>query len=167
MRKTYFIIVALAGLTLPSCAQHGNDASLWVRGNCTKSTGDVASYTPDQAARFERNVLKKHRYLLGLMYGELSTQPDWSKSAKWLTLAAQSGYASAQTALGKLYLKGLGVPKNNVEASFWLRAGQSSDCEHIAQKLKAENGLSQQEREAVDIRLKKHGWFNPRPANWH
>lgn len=165
MRKAY-LIVALVCLTVSSCAKHDNDASIWVRGNCTKSTGDIASYTPAEAAEFERNVSPKDRYLLGLMYGELSTKPDWLKSAKWLTSAAQSGYAAAQTSLGKLYLEGSGVPQNNSEAYFWLRAGQSADCEHMAQRRRAEDGLSQQERAEVDIRLKNAGWFNPRPANW-
>jgi len=59
----------------------------------------------------------KSQYMLGLIYayGDLLTQ-SFEKAVFWLKKAADQGDTDAQYELGRLYLKGLGVEKNQKEA---------------------------------------------------
>ena len=41
------------------------------------------------------------------------------ESAKWFTLAAEQGYANAQSNLGNIYRRGEGVPQNDTAAVKW------------------------------------------------
>ena len=46
---------------------------------------------------------------------------DNAEAARWLRLAAEQGYASAQNSLGQLYSTGSGVPADATEALRWFR----------------------------------------------
>lgn len=49
---------------------------------------------------------------------------DYAEAAKWFRKAADQDYPDAQINLGLLYYKGLGVPKDPVEAYYWLALGR-------------------------------------------
>lgn len=162
------LLLILSLMSVSSCAVNNNAGNL-KRGGCVSVTGDKPAYSPSEAANFERNTPKpsmENEYLLGLMYGELSSNPDWKKSAYWMQKSAQAGYPFAQTSLGKLYLDGTGVPKNLEEAYFWLRAGQSTDCKAAGYLLKAEKLLSPSNRLQIEVRLGDKDWLKPRAVNW-
>lgn len=162
-------LFVLSLLAVSSCAPSDN-ISHWKQGDCVRITGDKRTYSMSEAAQFERNTPKpsiQNEYLLGLMYAELSSNPDWKKSAYWMQKSAQAGYPAAQTSLGKLYLNGTGVPKNVAEAYFWLRAGQSPDCESSGYLRKAEQLLSPSNRLQVEERLGDKDWLKPRAVNWN
>jgi TPR repeat protein len=57
-------------------------------------------------------------YLLGVIYGQMK---HYDKSIQYLTRAAWLGHASAQSKLALIYHYGLGGPKNNVKAFYWLK----------------------------------------------
>ncbi|KAG0324395.1 hypothetical protein BGZ99_001911 [Dissophora globulifera] len=67
--------------------------------------------------RLLRSASKGHtnaQYHLGLIYHNgVGVLRDFTKSVKWLQMAADKGFAPAQTGLGYIYLRGgFGVPKN-------------------------------------------------------
>ena len=43
-----------------------------------------------------------------------------SEDIKWIKQSAEQGWADAQCILGEMYLNGLRVPKNQIEALKWL-----------------------------------------------
>ena len=47
--------------------------------------------------------------------------PVYVEAVTWCRLAAEQGYANAQSNLGSMYNDGHGVPQNYVEAYRWLR----------------------------------------------
>ena len=55
---------------------------------------------------------------------------NYAEAASWYRKAADQGYRPAETSLGSLYERGLGVPKNKAIALEWYRksadAGESS-----------------------------------------
>jgi TPR repeat protein len=54
-------------------------------------------------------------------YSGLGVDKNYLEAEKWYRLAADRGYARAQTALGKLYDTGLGVRQDHAEAMKWFR----------------------------------------------
>ena len=48
-------------------------------------------------------------------------QQNYPEAAKWFLKAAELGHAGAQSKLGVLYFKGLGVPQDHAEALKWVR----------------------------------------------
>lgn len=103
----------------------------------------------DKAVRWYKIAASKGlanaQYNLGLVScpGVLCTQEVASEAAFWYQRAAKQGYAEAQYRLGLLYGRGLGVPKDDVEASVWLSLAAARGC--------PEAGLAQ---EAITARLK-------------
>ena len=62
------------------------------------------------------------------MYGLGHGVPqDYTEAAKWYRLAAEQGYADAQSNLGIMYGRGLGVPQDYVEAVRWYLAAAEQD----------------------------------------
>ena len=82
------------------------------------------------------------QFTLGLMYakGVHPVYQDYGKAIGWLTKAAIQGHENAQIELGALYTEPLGVPK---EAS---GARIKQWC----------NGMSQEEKEGVSMRMDKN-----------
>ena len=87
-----------------------------------------------------------------------------STEIEQLRLAAEQGYASAQTNLGFMYADGRGVPKDDAKAVKWFR-------------LAAEQGHAQAQynlgfmyadgRGVLKDRILAHIWFNIAGANGH
>ena len=51
---------------------------------------------------------------------------DYKEAIKWYRLAADQGFASAQTNLGERYEKGKGVPQDYLLAHMWLNLSGSN-----------------------------------------
>ena len=54
---------------------------------------------------------------------------DYAEAVKWYRLAAEQGYADAQTNLGYMYEKGQGVLQDNVMAHMWYNIGAANGNE--------------------------------------
>ncbi|MBI3371645.1 MAG: sel1 repeat family protein [Betaproteobacteria bacterium] len=67
----------------------------------------------------EGNAKPQHRLGLGYAKGEGVTR-DVAQAVKWIRLAADQGYADAQSSLGSYYLKG-DVLRDATEAVKWFR----------------------------------------------
>ena len=50
---------------------------------------------------------------------------DYKEAVKWYRLSAEQGHAFAQSNLGQMYLKGLGVPQDYVLAHMWFNLSSS------------------------------------------
>lgn len=59
------------------------------------------------------------QYMLGYIYGDDVTPPDYKKAARWFKEAARQGHSDAQLKLGFYYHHGCGV-KQNYQAAFKL-----------------------------------------------
>lgn len=60
---------------------------------------------------------------LQYQYGRgLQKAQNYPEALKWYHKAADQGYAPAQSALGRMYYEGSGVPKNSGEAERWFRS---------------------------------------------
>jgi len=70
------------------------------------------------------------QHILGRWYdtGDYGLPEDDEEAVGWYRLAAEQGYASAQTNLGLMYVNGEGVPEDLVLAYMWynLSAGQGN-----------------------------------------
>ena len=66
---------------------------------------------------------KYQQHNLGLMYlqGKAGLPKNSKLGAKWVTKAANSGFANAQFLLGDLYVDGAGVEKNYEKAMYWYK----------------------------------------------
>lgn len=95
----------------------------------TAGAAVLAPYAIDRSveARASRGE-PKALYLLGKRYFDTAMSPhDYIRAARLIGSAAAKGDAAAQTAMGLLYQRGLGVAKNNEQAATWLRrAGDQS-----------------------------------------
>ncbi len=61
------------------------------------------------------------QYFLGVAYdlGVEGVPQDDVQAVKWYRLAADQGYAEAQSKLGLMYQRGQGVPQDYVQAHMW------------------------------------------------
>ena len=57
---------------------------------------------------------------------------DYSEAAKWYTLAAEQGHASAQSNLGAMYYMGQGLLADFVLAHVWFNIGAANGSEPAA-----------------------------------
>lgn len=67
------------------------------------------------------------QFTLALMYqrGEAGAQRDVNEAAKWMSRAAEKGYAPAQAQMGFYYANGIGVVRDEEEAARWFKLGAS------------------------------------------
>ena len=56
-----------------------------------------------------------------MYYNGISVSQDYQEALKWFRLAANQGYAGAQSSIGVMYAKGEGVSQNYEEALKWFR----------------------------------------------
>ncbi len=59
------------------------------------------------------------QYNLGGWYLERQGVANYPEAFKWINKAAEQGHPGAQTNLGFMYAQGLGVKRDNIEASNW------------------------------------------------
>ena len=102
-----------------------NLASLYASGKGVPQDDELAAHWYRKAAELGVNPAQ---YRLGLLYSSGQGVPkDYAQSAFWLRKAAERRVAVAQYELGLLYGKGgMGLPRNDEEAYFWLSLAASS-----------------------------------------
>jgi TPR repeat protein len=66
---------------------------------------------------------------------ELLFKNDYKKAADWYLKSANQGFADAQTMLGVMYAKGIGLPKNLAEAISWYRKAAMQGNKHAQRNL--------------------------------
>jgi hypothetical protein len=113
-------------------ANHGSaDAQFELGFNVGYILGGNAS--KEDAAKSESWLLKaatqghaKAQYYLGV----LKSSTDIAKAIEWWQKAAAQGHVTAQSELGRIYLSGNGVPKDNAKAFEWYqKAAAQGDVE--------------------------------------
>ena len=79
---------------------------------------------------------------------------NYAEAFKWLSRAAERGYAMAQNNLGGMYANGLGVEKNEAEAVKWYRKaaeqGRAMAQNNLAVMYEKGMGVARNETEAVN-----------------
>jgi len=130
------LLMCVVLLTLCACSE--GDATDF--GGTTKIRAEVENANDQAASGFMYLVFK-----------------DEVESAKWFRKAAEQGHATAQFALGDMYDKGSGVPKNQSEAVKWFRKaaeqGHAIAQSQLGQMYKYGNGVPKDDIEA-------YAWYN-------
>lgn len=67
--------------------------------------------------------------------GELGFSVSSAAAVGWYRKAAEQGYGMAQSGLGNMYEKGVGVPQNNAEAVKWYRKAAEQGYEYAIDAL--------------------------------
>jgi len=93
---------------------------------------------------------------------------DMAQAAEWYRKAAEQGDATAQASLGVLYSIGQGVPRDDIEAYFWLDLAASvkgpNQEKYAANRQLVGTHITTQELEDVQDRVDKWLAAHPRPA---
>lgn len=87
----------------------------------TDDSEQEASLLVDQRAKAEAGDPVARFKLAGFYARGEGVAQDLGEAAKWLTLAAEQGYAPAQNNLAVCYSTGAGVPKDQAKAIEWIR----------------------------------------------
>ena len=92
---------------------------------------------------------------------------DVEQAASWYRKAAEQGDARAQAALGMLYTLGLGVPRSDVEAYYWLdlaaAAKGPNQEQYAANRQAVGTRITADELEEVQYRVAAWKAKHPRP----
>lgn len=130
-------IIIFAAICLPLCGcgeRGGSVQEAHQKCNPTHSVEKVqVSSCEIDAASGNRDA---QAVMCGLYHSGTFVQKDLSSAANWCLKAAKQGDKGAQMMLGRIYAKGEGVPKNNVEAYAWFSVAATSNSndkfEHLA-----------------------------------
>jgi TPR repeat protein len=145
-RKQLALTMILATVLLPAFAQtpaidpallakaNAGDAAAQVQiGDNYRAAGDAVPHHPLQSAEYYKQAVVWYRKAadqgfipaethLAALYrdGGNGFPRDATQAAEWYRKAAEQGDVTAQASLGVLYSIGVGVPRNDIEAYFWL-----------------------------------------------
>lgn len=117
--------------------------TLYEKGKGVTKDLETARSLYEQAAE-KGNAKAMHNLAVLYAEGGDSGKPDYGEAFKWFVKAANYGVSDSQYNLGILYARGIGVPKNMIEAYKWFalaaaqgdkEAGKKQD--EVAQKLDA------------------------------
>ena len=103
-KKPRFLLVMLTAFLLTSCA-----------------TTNAPSLANEKFVQWQKDAQAGKadaQYKLGASY---ASKQDYVKALEWLQKSANQGNAPAQNGLSVMYLKGLGVAKNEAKALEWLK----------------------------------------------
>ncbi len=109
MRKLigFMILGASLSVTQGTLAQTGLSDMVVKGEDMSAEAGGIVKPLPAGQA------LAEAQYRLGFKYDVAKgVDQDYAQAVKWYRLAAAQGHAKAQGALGQLYARGQGVPKN-------------------------------------------------------
>jgi TPR repeat protein len=99
--------------------------------------------------------------------GGKSFPRDMAQAAAWYRKAAEQGDASAQGTLGVLYSMGQGVPRNDVEAYYWLDLAATvkgpNQEKYAANRQMVGTHITADELDAVQERVAQWKAAHPRP----
>jgi TPR repeat protein len=182
MKKRNFLIALLALATLPILAQTpGIDPALLAQAN----SGDTASQITvgesyagakdlKQAAEWYKRAadqgnVRAELHLAALYRdGGKGFPRDMAQAAGWYAKAAEQGEVTAQAAIGVLYSIGQGVPRNDVEAYYWLGLAASvkgaNQQQYAANRQIVGARITTDEQADVEERVAKWLAAHPHPA---
>ena len=87
-------------------------------------------------------------FSLGAMYGGgHDIQPDLPKARDYFEEAAQRGHGLSQMMFGRYLLKGLGGPRDEEQARYWLQQAADQGVEQAQELLDGFSGMSSHERQ--------------------
>ena len=118
---------------LLSKASAGDAAAQVQLGDNARTAGDAVPHNPIQSAEYYKQAIAwyrkaaDHGSIAGQMHlaalyrdGGKGFPRDMKQAAEWYRKAAVQGDVTAQATLGVLYSIGQGVPRDDVEAYYWL-----------------------------------------------
>ncbi|WP_332604538.1 tetratricopeptide repeat protein [Acinetobacter sp. ESBL14] len=75
------------------------------------------------------NVDAQYNVAMNFLNGDEGYPKDYDQAKRWLEMASEQGDASAQNALGIIYLRGLGGDKNLSKSEYYYRLAASKNHE--------------------------------------
>ena len=193
-RKQLPLTMILATVLLPTTAQtpaivpallakaNAGDAAAQVQmGDNSRAAGDAVTHDLQLAAEYYKLAVAWYRKaadqgsVAGQMHlaaiyrdGGKGFPRDMAQAAEWYRKAAEQGDATAQASLGVLYSIGQGVPRDDIEAYFWLDLAASvkgpNQEKYAANRQLVGTHITTQELEDVQDRVDKWLAAHPRPA---
>jgi TPR repeat protein len=114
-------------------ANAGDAAAQVQLGDSSRAAGDAVPHNPMQSAEYYKQAIAWYRKaadqgsIAGQMHlaafyrdGGKGFPRDMSQAVEWYRKAAEQGDVTAQATIGVLYSIGQGVPRDDVEAYYWL-----------------------------------------------
>jgi hypothetical protein len=114
-------------------ANAGDAAALVQLGDNARAAGDAVPHNPMQSAEYYKQAIAWYskaadqgsiagQMHLAALYrdGGKGFPRDMAQAVEWYRKAAEQGDVTAQATLGVLYSIGQGVPRDDVEAYYWL-----------------------------------------------
>jgi TPR repeat protein len=114
-------------------ANDGDAAAQVQLGDNSRAAGDAVPHNPMQSAEYYKQAIAWYRKaadqgsIAGQMHlaalyrdGGKGFPRDMMQAVEWYRKAAEQGDVTAQATLGVLYSIGQGVPRDDVEAYYWL-----------------------------------------------
>jgi TPR repeat protein len=193
-RNRHVLTIAFALALFPAVAQtagidpallekaNAGDAAAQVQmGDNSRAAGDALPHHPLQSAEFYKQAIAWYRKAAdqGSVPGQLHLAAlyrdggkgfprDAALAAAWYRKAAEQGDVTAQASLGVLYSIGLGVPRNDIEAYFWLDLAASvkgpNQDKYAANRQLIGTHITAEELEDVQDRVAAWIAAHPRPA---
>jgi hypothetical protein len=193
-RKQIFLTMIVASALLSAIAQapaidpallskaNAGDAAAQVQlGDNSRAAGDAVPHNATQSAEYYKQAIAWYRKAadLGSIAGQMHLAAlyrdggkgfsrDMSLAAAWYRKAAEQGDPTAQASLGVLYSIGQGVPRDDVEAYFWLDLAASvkgpNQEKYAASRQLIGTHITADQLEEVQDRVAAWIAAHPRPA---
>ncbi|OEC85132.1 tetratricopeptide repeat protein, partial [Acinetobacter sp. YK3] len=81
------------------------------------------------------NVDAQYNVAMNFLNGDEGYPKDYDQAKRWLEMASEQGDASAQNALGIIYLRGLGGDKNLSKSEYYYRLAANQNHENAQLQL--------------------------------
>ncbi|MDO3666566.1 tetratricopeptide repeat protein [Acinetobacter higginsii] len=81
------------------------------------------------------NVDAQYNVAMNFLNGDEGYPKDYDQAKRWLEMASEQGDASAQNALGIIYLRGLGGDKNLSKSEYYYRLAANKNHENAQLQL--------------------------------
>lgn len=81
------------------------------------------------------NVDAQYNVAMNFLNGDEGYPKDYDQAKRWLEMASEQGDASAQNALGIIYLRGLGDGKNLIKSEYYYRLAANKNHENAQLQL--------------------------------
>ncbi len=161
---------------------NSSDAAAQVQmGDYYRAAGDAVPHHPLQSAEYYKQAIAwyrkaaEHGFIpaemhLAALYrdGGKGFPRDMEQAVAWYRKAAEQGDVTAQATLGVLYSIGQGVPRDYVEAYFWLDLAASvkgpNQDKYAANRQMVGTYITTQELDEVQDRVDAWIAAHPRPA---
>jgi len=193
-RKQMVLTMIVASVLLSASAQtpaidpallakaNAGDAAAQVQmGDNSRAAGDAVTRDLQLSAEYYKQAVAWYRKAsdqgsvagqmhLAVLYrdGGKGFARDMEQAAAWYRKAAEQGDVTAQATLGVLYSIGQGLPRDDIEAYFWLDLAASvkgpNQEKYAANRQLIGTHITTQELDEVQDRVAKWQAAHPRPA---